>query len=79
TRQVTNYTKEKKKALQILEETNILDKLGFKKYDNGPPRLGWLINMSGVKPQTGIDSYFRCTIYYYPYFFVQCQPGTEHT
>ncbi|RIB08013.1 hypothetical protein C2G38_2112181 [Gigaspora rosea] len=97
-KQVTNYNIEKKKSLQGVQETNILEKLGFKKYDNGPPRLGWLINMSGtilpskqhpsgrtafdlffIEPRTGKDSYFRCTIHYYPYFFVQCQPGTEHT
>ncbi|KAI8325970.1 DUF1744-domain-containing protein [Martensiomyces pterosporus] len=68
-------------------------KLGFTRYQEGPTRLGWLINMHATSVpdiernsvKAAVDYYFleqdggsfKCTLLYQPYFYVICIPGTE--
>ncbi|KAJ1955632.1 DNA polymerase epsilon catalytic subunit, partial [Linderina pennispora] len=68
-------------------------KLGFARYQEGPTRLGWLINMHATSvvdsdrnsTKAAVDYYFleqdggsfKCTLLYQPYFYVVCVPGTE--
>lgn len=65
-------------------------KLGFDRYQEGPTRLGWLINMHGTSvtdaqgtTMSAVDyyfleadgGYFKCTLQYHPYLYLICQPG----
>ncbi|KAJ1982312.1 DNA polymerase epsilon catalytic subunit [Dimargaris xerosporica] len=78
-----------------VDKQNALDaRLGFPRYQEGPPKLGWLVNMhptsvTGSDKETtraAVDYYFleedggsfKCTLLYEPYFYVVCKPGTEH-
>ncbi|KAJ2384267.1 DNA polymerase epsilon catalytic subunit, partial [Coemansia sp. RSA 2559] len=78
-------------AVQVIDQID--SKLGFERYQEGPMRLGWLVNMhatsvpdeehSSVK--SAVDYYFleqdggsfKCTLLYKPYFYVVCAPGYE--
>ncbi|ORX90877.1 putative DNA polymerase epsilon catalytic subunit A [Basidiobolus meristosporus CBS 931.73] len=69
------------------------EKLGFYRYQEGPEKLGWLINMHAtlVKDsdhptgRAGVDLYFleedgnsfKSTVLYSPYFLIGCKPDTE--
>ncbi|CAO3684825.1 unnamed protein product [Umbelopsis vinacea] len=76
---------------QICDEIDA--KLGFERYQEGPEKLGWLINMHStvVKDsewpggRAAVDYYFiadsgetvKTTLLYDPYFYIGCKPGTE--
>ncbi|KAI9505131.1 hypothetical protein BX070DRAFT_188883 [Coemansia spiralis] len=78
-------------AVRVTDEID--SKLGFSRYQEGPTRLGWLVNMhatsvpdedhSSVK--AAVDYYFleqdgrsfKCTLLYKPYFYVICTIGCE--
>ncbi|KAL7311155.1 DNA polymerase epsilon catalytic subunit [Mucor circinelloides] len=82
---------------QRFEDVAILDTLetrfGFERYQEGPQRLGWLLNMHEtlIKDEdwptgrSGVDYYFindsgetfKTTLLFSPYFFIGCKPGTE--
>ncbi|KAI8837763.1 hypothetical protein BJ741DRAFT_603225 [Chytriomyces cf. hyalinus JEL632] len=67
--------------------------MGFERFAEGPPRLGWMVNMVETIARTpecatghaAIDCYFleedgasfKVTILYEPYFYLVCKPGTE--
>ncbi|ORY88326.1 DNA polymerase epsilon catalytic subunit A [Leucosporidium creatinivorum] len=69
------------------------EKLGFPKYQEGPPKTGWLVNMvqtlvtdeQNPQGQAGVDYYFiqddglmfKSTINYEPYFYLACRKGHE--
>ncbi|KAJ2688424.1 DNA polymerase epsilon catalytic subunit, partial [Coemansia spiralis] len=68
-------------------------KFGFERYQEGPPRLGWLVNMHATSvsdaergsTRAAVDYYFleqdggafKCTVLYKPYFYVVCVAGGE--
>ncbi|RKO96008.1 hypothetical protein CAUPRSCDRAFT_3071, partial [Caulochytrium protostelioides] len=77
-----------------VQQVNAFDEgMGFYTYDEGPARLGWLVNMQDTLVQenekdagkSGIHlyfiddagAYFKSTIVYQPYFYLVCRPGTE--
>ncbi|KAI9489936.1 hypothetical protein BDB00DRAFT_875783 [Zychaea mexicana] len=76
------------KRLDALEE-----RFSFERYNSGPERLGWLINMHATlvpDPEwaggrAGVDYYFldengetfKVTLVHSPYFYIGCKPGTE--
>ncbi|KAJ2957645.1 hypothetical protein NQZ79_g6638 [Umbelopsis isabellina] len=82
---------------QRFEDIKIRDeidaRLGFERYQEGPEKLGWLINMHStvVKDsewpggRAAVDYYFiadsgetfKTTLLYDPYFYIGCKPGTE--
>ncbi|CAO3621731.1 unnamed protein product [Mucor hiemalis] len=82
---------------QRFEDVRILDNLeipfGFERYQEGPERLGWLLNMHETlikdsdweTGRSGVDYYFindngetfKSTLLFSPYFFINCKPGTE--
>ncbi|KAI8635918.1 hypothetical protein BD408DRAFT_448821 [Parasitella parasitica] len=82
---------------QRFEDVAVLDALDsrfeFERYQEGPERLGWLLNMHEtlVKDsdwptgRSGVDYYFindngetfKATLLFSPYFFIGCKPGTE--
>ncbi|KAJ2337883.1 DNA polymerase epsilon catalytic subunit, partial [Coemansia sp. RSA 2671] len=67
--------------------------LGFARHQQGPPRLGWLINMHATSVEdvernstkSAVDYYFlepeggsfKCTLLFSPYFYLVCAPGHE--
>ncbi|ORX60308.1 hypothetical protein DM01DRAFT_1300034 [Hesseltinella vesiculosa] len=82
---------------QRFEDIRILDEIdtrfGFDRYEEGPERLGWLMNMHATlimdDEWTGgyaaVNYYFlaengetfKATIKYSPYFYIGCKRGTE--
>ncbi|KAG2195066.1 hypothetical protein INT47_003932 [Mucor saturninus] len=82
---------------QKFEDVRVLDNLeapfGFERYQEGPERLGWLLNMHETlmkdsdweTGRSGVDFYFindngetfKTTMLHSPYFFIHCKPGTE--
>ncbi|CEP06775.1 hypothetical protein [Parasitella parasitica] len=82
---------------QRFEDVAVLDAIDanfeFERYQEGPERLGWLLNMHEtlVKDsdwptgRSGVDYYFinntgdtfKTTLLFSPYFFIGCKPGTE--
>ncbi|KAG0251624.1 DNA polymerase epsilon catalytic subunit [Actinomortierella ambigua] len=74
-------------------QDEIDEKLGFVKYQEGPERLGWLINQhptivrdeSWPTGRAAVDYYFiqddggmfKCTVQYSPYFFIVAKVGYE--
>ncbi|KAJ2519513.1 DNA polymerase epsilon catalytic subunit, partial [Coemansia sp. RSA 2049] len=77
----------------VLVNDQIDSKLGFERYQEGPTRLGWLVNMHATtvpdeernSAKAAVDYYFleqdggsfKCTLLYKPYFYVVCAPGCE--
>lgn len=69
------------------------DKMGFPRFEHGPMKIGWLINMHAtILPSeevldglAAVDYYFldedggsfKATLNYDPYFFLSCKKGTE--
>ena len=67
--------------------------LGFPKFDDGPDRLGWLLNMNATQKEdkdsghmvSAVACYFMCQdgsmfkaeVEYAPYFYLQVAPGSE--
>ncbi|KAJ2887474.1 DNA polymerase epsilon catalytic subunit [Coemansia asiatica] len=67
--------------------------MGFDRHQQGPVRLGWLVNMHATSvadeernsTKAAVDFYFlepdggsfKCTLLYKPYFYVVCLPGSE--
>ncbi|ODQ63222.1 DNA polymerase epsilon catalytic subunit A [Nadsonia fulvescens var. elongata DSM 6958] len=82
---------------QKFEAVEIVDKLdsqmGFERYEAGPNKVGWLINMHStiIKSEeafggySGVDYYFlddeggsfKSTVKFDPYFLLCCKPGSE--
>ncbi|KAJ2357938.1 DNA polymerase epsilon catalytic subunit [Coemansia sp. RSA 2618] len=78
---------------KVRTDDEIDSKLGFARYQEGPTRLGWLINMHATSvmdeerqvERSAVDYYFleqdggsfKCTVAYRPYFYLVCVPGTE--
>ncbi|KAI8376487.1 uncharacterized protein BYT42DRAFT_574794 [Radiomyces spectabilis] len=82
---------------QRFDDIRALDELesrfGFEKYQDGPERLGWLINMHATiiedddwpGGRAGVNYYFinengetfKSTLTYSPYFYIGCKRGTE--
>ncbi|KAJ3375373.1 DNA polymerase epsilon catalytic subunit [Allomyces arbusculus] len=68
-------------------------KMGFSRFDAGPPRSGWMVNMHPTLlrdddwpgGRSACDYYFiqddgstfKSTIKYSPYFYIMCKPGSE--
>ncbi|KAF9508498.1 hypothetical protein BS47DRAFT_1350248 [Hydnum rufescens UP504] len=85
--------KAEEKFEQARVEDEIDEKLGFARFQEGPKRVGWLVNMHPalIKDddtpggRAGVDYYFieddggmfKTTVAYEPYFHVSCKPGTE--
>ncbi|CAO3595323.1 unnamed protein product [Absidia cylindrospora] len=77
--------------IQTLDELE--SKFGFDRYEGGPERLGWLINMHATLIMddewsggyAGVNYYFiaengqtfKTTLRYSPYFYIGCKTGTE--
>ncbi|BFZ59058.1 DNA polymerase epsilon catalytic subunit [Saitoella coloradoensis] len=77
---------EKAEATKLASEIDA--KMGFEKYEAGPKRVGWLINMHQTTMDDGkaaMDYYFlgddgdsfKASVQYDPYLFVACKVGTE--
>ncbi|KAJ2559538.1 DNA polymerase epsilon catalytic subunit [Coemansia sp. RSA 1933] len=78
-------------AVQIIDQVD--SKLGFERYQEGPTRLGWMVNMHATSVpdeennsvKAAVDYYFleqdggsfKCTLLYKPYFYMICSPGAE--
>lgn len=78
-----------------IEQSDILDaQMGFKRFQVGPPRQGWLVNLHAtlVKDsewnggRSALDCYFmqddgecfKATVIYSPYFFIKVREGKEN-
>ncbi|KAF3906314.1 hypothetical protein ABW20_dc0103392 [Dactylellina cionopaga] len=73
--------------------SSIDEKMGFAKYEAGPKKIGWLINMHSTAVEdedimggrAGVDFYFidddggsfKATVLYDPYFVIACKLGFE--
>ncbi|KAI9217507.1 hypothetical protein BC828DRAFT_408441 [Blastocladiella britannica] len=78
---------------EITRRDELDSKFGFDRYDHGPPRSGWLVNMHATLlrddewpgGRSACDFYFlmddgatfKATITYSPYFLLMCRPGAE--
>ncbi|TIC52238.1 putative DNA polymerase epsilon catalytic subunit A [Wallemia mellicola] len=87
-RQILAQKFEKLKECDNLDAT-----LGFSRYEQGPAKEGWLVNMHPtliedpdyIGGKAGVDFYFiqddggmfKSTLTYEPYFYLCCKPGTE--
>ncbi|KAK6349869.1 DNA polymerase epsilon catalytic subunit [Orbilia brochopaga] len=72
---------------------SIDEKMGFARYESGPKKVGWLINMHSTAMEddnilggkAGVDFYFidddggsfKATLLYDPYFLIACKGGFE--
>ncbi|KAF3934297.1 hypothetical protein ABW19_dt0205260 [Dactylella cylindrospora] len=72
---------------------SIDEKMGFARYEAGPKKVGWLINMHStavedekiIGGKAGVDFYFidddggsfKATLLYDPYFMIACKMGYE--
>ncbi|KAI9594971.1 hypothetical protein BDF19DRAFT_465848 [Syncephalis fuscata] len=94
---LTNADNEPTNLDQQFENTQAMDtideRMGFYRFQEGPPRLGWLINMhptlvrdkDNPSGRAGVDYYFleedgntfKATIVSSPYFLIGCKPGSE--
>ena len=92
------YFKEEEKPIIDLESAkhrNFIDsKMGYSNFDQGEPRLGWLVDISETivedpicpEGRSGIDLYFfqddgssfKATLLYDHYFYVLCTDGYEN-
>ncbi|KAF8541905.1 DNA polymerase family B [Trichophaea hybrida] len=83
-------TEEKFERMRLGNEIDEL--MGFPRYESGPRKVGWLINMhsttvevEGTGGKAGVDYYFldglgetfKATVIYDPYFLIACKQGTE--
>lgn len=76
------------------QEMDAIDgKMGFVRYEAGPAKIGWLVNMHAalipsdehLQGFSGVDFYFldeeggsfKATLLQDPYFFIMCEPGSE--
>ena len=86
TEHATVGRRETQDRVRLREEGDSIDeKFGFFRYDDGPERLGWLLNYLPISmpdeygnEKSGLDLYFldrqggnfKATIFYKPYFYV---------
>ncbi|KAJ1668343.1 DNA polymerase epsilon catalytic subunit [Coemansia sp. RSA 1813] len=86
-----NSTEFRNDAVQLVDQID--SKLGFERHQEGPTRLGWLVNMHATSvpdeerssAKAAVDYYFleqdggsfKCTLLYKPYFYIICTPGSE--
>ena len=86
TEHVNAGRRETQDRTRLREEGDFIDeKFGFFRYDDGPERLGWLLNYLPISmpdeygnEKSGLDLYFldrqggnfKATIFYRPYFYV---------
>lgn len=88
----TEGTSAEEKAQRVRMGNQIDETMGFPRYDSGPKKVGWLINMhsttvefEGTGGKAGVDYYFldglgdsfKATLLYDPYFLIACKQGTE--
>ncbi|PIA19573.1 DUF1744-domain-containing protein [Coemansia reversa NRRL 1564] len=85
------YVDNRNEDVQFTDEID--SKLGFGRYQEGPQRLGWLVNMHATSvpdeernsTKSAVDYYFleqdggsfKCTLLFKPYFYIICTPGSE--
>ncbi|KAJ2727071.1 DNA polymerase epsilon catalytic subunit [Coemansia sp. Benny D115] len=86
-----NNLDDKYESVRLIDEID--SKMGFPRHQQGPVRLGWLVNMHATSvtdeennsTKAAVDYYFleqdggsfKCTLLYKPYFYIICAPGTE--
>ncbi|KAJ1934858.1 DNA polymerase epsilon catalytic subunit, partial [Kickxella alabastrina] len=86
-----NNLEDKYEDVRQIDEID--SKMGFPRHQQGPVRLGWLVNMHATSvvdeerssTKAAVDFYFleqdggsfKCTLLYRPYFYVVCVAGTE--
>jgi DNA polymerase epsilon subunit 1 len=88
----TEATSVEEKFERVRLGNQIDEMMGFPRYESGPRKEGWLINMhsttveqEGTGGKAGVDYYFldgdgdnfKATVIYDPYFLIACKPGTE--
>lgn len=88
----TEATSAEEKFERVRQGNAIDDQMGFLRYDSGPKKVGWLVNMQpttleveGTSGKAGVDFYFldgegdsfKATVIYDPYFLIATKPGTE--
>ncbi|KAJ1920549.1 DNA polymerase epsilon catalytic subunit [Mycoemilia scoparia] len=80
------------KLEKVKERDRLDEQLGFYRYQEGPQKLGWLVNMHATSVfdaernsvNAAVDyyfieedgNYFKCTLLYEPYFYLVCRPNT---
>ncbi|KAJ1673819.1 DNA polymerase epsilon catalytic subunit, partial [Spiromyces aspiralis] len=76
----------------VAHRDQIDERMDFARYQEGPMRLGWLVNMHATSVmdiernsvKSAVDYYFlepdgrafKCTLLYEPYFYIICREGT---
>jgi DNA polymerase epsilon subunit 1 len=88
----TEATSAEEKFERVRLGNTIDEAMGFPRYESGPRKVGWLINMQstiveqeGTQGKAGVDFYFldglgdsfKATVVYDPYFLIATKPGTE--
>lgn len=89
----TEGTSAEEKWARTQTANAIDERMGFARYESGPRKEGWLINMhsttiedeTAVGGKAGVDFYFLCedgssfkaVVLYDPYFLIACKQGTE--
>jgi DNA polymerase epsilon subunit 1 len=88
----TEATSAEEKFERVRLGNTIDEEMGFPRYESGPRKVGWLINMQstvveeeGTQGKAGVDFYFldglggsfKATVIYDPYFLIATKPGTE--
>lgn len=88
----TEATSAEEKFERVRQGNAIDEQMGFARYDSGPKKVGWLVNMQsttieaeGTAGKAGVDFYFldgegasfKATVIYDPYFLIATKPGTE--
>ncbi|KAI9141033.1 DNA polymerase-like protein epsilon [Paraphysoderma sedebokerense] len=78
---------------EIKKRDEIDEQLGFSRYQEGPTKIGWMVNMHPTlvrdddwpSGRSACDYYFieedgstfKCTFVYEPYFYIICKKNTE--
>jgi len=88
----TEATSAEEKFERVRLGNAIDEQMGFTRYDSGPRKVGWLVNMQstiieveGSSGKAGVDFYFldgegdsfKATVIHDPYFLIATNPGTE--
>lgn len=87
----TEATSGDDKAENVRLTNQIDEMMGFPRFEEGPRKVGWLVNMhsttimEGTTEKAGVDFYFldgegetfKATVVYDPYFLIACRRGTE--
>lgn len=88
----TEGTSTEEKFERVRLGNQIDEAMGFPRYESGPRKVGWMINMhstivevEGTGGKAAVDYYFldglgesfKATVIYDPYFLIACKQGTE--